>query len=143
MLREQENSPTASIVSVYTSILHNASTASCNRDLCTCAHSVIVNGKCIRPKTPSAARSFRYEAVRRRIPRETPCIKPEMRRGAITRTAARLDDCVEKRGNPVVTPIVRDCFSCVQGGQRRVGVEMKQTLPWVAGKLRDLVRGTC
>ena len=34
----------------------------------------------------------------------------------MTRTAARLDDCIEKRGNPVVTRIVRNCLHFVQGG---------------------------
>ena len=41
----------------------------------------------------------------------------------------KLDDWdrVEKKGNPVVSPIVRGHLSFVQGEQRRVGVEVKQT----------------
>ena len=35
-------------------------------------------------------------------------------------------DCVEKHGNPVASPIVRDYLTVVQGEQRRVGVTAKQ-----------------
>ena len=49
-------------------------------------------------------------------------------------------DCVEKRGNPVASPIVRGYLSFVQGEQRRVGVGVRQAPPLVAVQLRDLVR---
>ena len=47
---------------------------------------------------------------------------------------------VEKRSNPVASPIVRGYLSFVQGGQRRVGVGVKQAPPLVAVELRGLVR---
>ncbi|CAN0189078.1 unnamed protein product, partial [Laminaria digitata] len=49
-------------------------------------------------------------------------------------------DGVEKRGNPVASPIVRGHLSFVQGEQRRVGVGVRQAPPLVAVQLRDLVR---
>ena len=49
-------------------------------------------------------------------------------------------DCVEKRGNPVASPLMRGYLSFVQGEQRRVGVGVKQAPPLVAVQLRELVR---
>ena len=49
-------------------------------------------------------------------------------------------DCVEKRGNPVASPLVRGYLSFVQGEQRRVGVGVKQAPQLVAVQLRELVR---
>ena len=49
-------------------------------------------------------------------------------------------DCIEKRGNPVASPLVRGYLSFVQGEQRRVGVGVKQAPQLVAVQLRELVR---
>ena len=61
---------------------------------------------------------------------------------AMMEQLGKLDDWdrVEKKGNPVVSPIVRGHLSFVQGEQRRVGVEVKQTPLLVAVQLRGLVR---
>ena len=50
-------------------------------------------------------------------------------------------DCVEKRGNPVASPLVRGYLSFVRGEQRRVRVA-KQAPQSVAVQLRDGVRDT-
>ena len=49
-------------------------------------------------------------------------------------------ECVEKRGNPVATPIVRGYLSFVQREQRRVGVGVKQAPLLVAVQLRGIGR---
>ncbi|CAM9728164.1 unnamed protein product [Pylaiella littoralis] len=48
-------------------------------------------------------------------------------------------DCVEKRGNPVASPLVRSYMTFVQGEQRKVGVGVKQASPLLASQVRDLV----
>ena len=61
---------------------------------------------------------------------------------AMMEQLGKLDDwdCVEKRSNPVASPIVQGYLSFVQGEQRRVGVGVKQAPPLVAVQLRGLVR---
>ena len=61
---------------------------------------------------------------------------------AMMEQLGKLDDwdCVEKRGNPVVSPFVRGYLSLVQGEQRRVGVGVKQAPPLLAVQPRELVR---
>ena len=51
--------------------------------------------------------------------------------------------CVEKRGNPVASPIVRGDLPFVLGEQRRVGVAVKQAPTLVAVQLRCFVRDMC
>ena len=49
-------------------------------------------------------------------------------------------DCVEKRGNPVASPLVRGHLLFVQGEQRRVRVGVKQAPSLVVVQLRGPVR---
>ena len=55
---------------------------------------------------------------------------------------SKLDDwdCVEKRGHPVASTLVRGYLSYMQQKQPRVGVGVKQAPPLVAVHLRRLVR---
>ena len=61
---------------------------------------------------------------------------------AMMEQVGKLDDrdCVEKRGSPVASPLVRGYLSFVQEEQWRVGVGVKQAPPSVAVQLRELVR---
>ena len=61
---------------------------------------------------------------------------------AMMEQLGKLDDwdCVEKRGNPVASPLVRGYLSFARGEQRRVGVGVKEAPPLVAVQLRELVR---
>ena len=60
---------------------------------------------------------------------------------AMMEQLGKLDDwdCVDKRGNPVASPLVRGYLSFAQGEQRRVGVGVKEAPPLVAVQLRELV----
>ena len=49
-------------------------------------------------------------------------------------------DCVDKRGNPVASPVVQGYLSFVKREQRRVGVGVKHAPSTVAVQLRGLVQ---